>query len=110
MKHKFKKNRYQKSRGTLRFLTLACTNCKQKIALYQKDGPGPLLRMYLDRIFEPQNLSNLNLIESFHDIPNLKCPNCDMLIATPMVYEKENRFALRVIQGSISKTKSDGIY
>ncbi|MCL5257731.1 MAG: hypothetical protein M1505_00635, partial [Patescibacteria group bacterium] len=80
-------------------------------SLYQKDGHGRLLRMYLDRIFEPQELALLqSKMSSKADMPNLKCPKCGALIGTPMVYEAERRLAFRLIHGSFVKKKSDGVY
>ncbi len=50
--HSLKKDRYVSTRGgDSHFLDLFCSKCNQHFALYQKDGHGRLLRMYLDRIF-----------------------------------------------------------
>lgn len=35
----------------------------------------------------------------------LRCPNCNELLAVPMVYEKENRLAYRIINNSITIQK-----
>ncbi len=84
--HKFKKDRYSRDRGgNSQFLDLYCSNCNQHILLYQKDGPGSLMRLYLDRIFDPQELSVLQTnCKTKSDVPNLTCPNCKQLVATPM--------------------------
>jgi hypothetical protein len=111
IKHKFKKDRYANARGgSSEFLDIYCGSCKTHLALYQKDGPGSLLRMYLDRIFEPQDLAKLQDVERKEKIPNLVCPCCHTLIAVPMVYKPENREALRLIRGTFFKKKSKGIY
>lgn len=112
IKHKFKKDRYAKSRGgSSRFLNIVCSACNTHIALYQKDGPGALLRMYIDRIFAPPALAALqDQVSDKNDLPNLRCSKCDALIATPMVYELEHRLALRMTHGSFSKKTSDGTY
>lgn len=44
-------DRYQKKRGGYStFLVVRCHHCKSKIFAYQKDGPGPLKRSYLNRV------------------------------------------------------------
>lgn len=112
IKHQLKKDRYSRARGgTSEFLDIYCSSCNAHIALYQKDGKGSLIRMYLDRIFEPVELAGLQ--EKACDkksTPNLNCPSCESLIATPMIYNPENRLALRMIKGKFYKKKSDGTY
>ncbi|MDP2852212.1 MAG: hypothetical protein Q8O23_02285, partial [Gallionella sp.] len=110
--HSLKKDKYVNARGgNSRFLDLFCSKCNQHIVLYQKDGHGRLLRMYLDRIFEPQEVSLLHSrISDKTGMPNLKCQKCGALIGTPMIYEAEKRLAFRLIHGSIAKKKSDGVY
>jgi hypothetical protein len=110
--HKFKKDRYVKTRGgNSHFLDLYCSNCNQHILLYQKDGQGSLLRLYLDRIFEPQELAILQSTCNIKSqIPNLKCGACQKLIAIPMVYKPENRLAFSLVPGSFIKKKSEGVY
>ncbi len=108
-RHKFKKDRYANARGgSSEFLNIYCSSCNTHLALYQKDGPGNLLRMYLDRIFEPGDLSALQ--DSNSPTPALKCSSCGQLIATPMIYKLEDRAALRLIRGTFYKKKSNGTY
>jgi len=110
-KHIFKKDRYSKNRGgNSRFLDVSCNTCNNHIALYQKDGPGRLLRMYIDRIFAPATLAKFKLKCSKKDLPNLQCSSCGTLIGIPMVYELENRLAFRMIHGSFTKKNSDGTF
>ena len=110
--HSLKKDKYVNARGgNSHFLDLYCSKCNKYLVLYQKDGHGRLLRMYLDRIFEPQEFPLLqSRIGSKTEMPNLKCPKCNALIGTPMVYEAERRLAFRLIHGSFVKKKSDGVY
>lgn len=110
--HKFKKDRYVKTRGgNSHFLDLYCSGCNNHLLLYQKDGQGSLLRLYLDRIFEPQELSVLqSTCNNKSQIPNLKCSACQKLIAIPMVYKQENRLAFNLVPGSFVKKKSEGVY
>ena len=60
MNFKFKKDEYKNARGThSRVVNLYCRKCKNLLAIYQKDGPGNLRRLYLDRILYPEKLINL---------------------------------------------------
>lgn len=107
-----KKDRYSKARGgNSRFLDIFCSACNSHVALYQKDGLGALIRMYLDRIFEPAALAALqHQSGSKKDLPNLQCPHCRAIIGTTMVYELESRLAFRMVRGSFVKKNSDGTY
>lgn len=110
--HIFKKDKYVNARGgNSCFLDLYCSACRQHLALYQKDGHGSLIRLYLDRIFDPRELSELQSKSiGKKNMPNLRCPKCGSLIGTPMVYEREQRLAFRLIRGSFVKEKSSGNY
>lgn len=112
IQYTLKKDRYARSRGgNSHFLNLYCSKCNCHLALYQKDGHGSLLRLYLDRIFAPKDLYELQFQgNSKGDLPSFKCSNCQTLIGVPMIYEPENRLAFRLIQGSFAKKKGDGKY
>lgn len=112
IQHTFKKDKYVSARGgNSQFLDIYCSKCGQHLFLYQKDGRGSLLRSYLDRIFEPQELSALQFKgASKRDLPSLRCPKCISLVGTPMVYEREKRLAFRLVHGSFVKERSEGIY
>lgn len=98
MKIKLKSDRYKKSRGgSSKLFDIKCHHCGNHLFFYQKDGPGALKRMYLDRIYQFGNI-NLN--------KNLVCSKCQTLIAIPMVYKKENRDALRLFVGAVIKSKT----
>lgn len=108
-KFKAKKDKYFKERGgTTQFYYLFCSTCGEYVALYQKDGPGTLLRLYLDRIFEPEYLSMLQNKCEKNEVPALKCPKCNIVLGIPMVYEKEKRLAFRLIRGLLRKEKCNG--
>mgnify|MGYP001604765282 CR=1 FL=1 len=92
MKSVFKKDRFQKARGPSKLLQIICSSCNHLICLYQKDGPGLLKRIYLDRI---QDLSEFP--------KQLICSNCHKILGTQYIYEKENRLAYRLVLGSIAK-------
>ena len=92
MKFEIKNDKYRKARGGYsRILDVSCSGCGKHLAYYQKDGPGILKRMYLDRIFE-------NIIS-----PCLACPACGLKVGSLYVYEKEDRKAYLLNQGSFSK-------
>lgn len=79
-KIKFKNDKYKKARGGYsRLLDISCEHCQTHLFYYQKDGPGLLKRMYLDRIID----SNMDIKN------NLVCPSCNELLATAIVYEKK---------------------
>lgn len=97
-----KNDRYRKIRGGYaRFLNLYCDSCKHHLALYQKDGPGPLKRLYIDRILAP---------EFFKNKKELICKSCKKIIGTRYIYQKENRPAIRLYQNAITKKVGKGIY
>jgi len=92
---KLKHDKYKTARGgASKLLTISCQACGASICRYQKDGPGALRRMYVDRISEPRvPLSN----------KDLSCPN-GHLLGVAILYKKENRPAFRLITGSVKKT------
>ena len=69
---------------------------------YQKDGAGNLRRVYLDRIFAPKQLVNLQ-DNSINKVKKLICPNCKEDLGTPYIYKKENRKAFKLYQDSLIK-------
>ena len=112
VKHVLRKDKYSKTRGgNSRFLDIFCSACGVHIALYQKDGRGSLLRMYLDKIFAPSALAALqHRVTKKEEMSNLQCPKCYAIIGTPMLYEAESRLAFRMVRGSFIKKNSDGMY
>jgi len=103
--HHLKTDRYRQARGgNSKILNLYCTLCGSFIVQYQKDGPGSLIRMYLDRIIGPAELLQAyGSARSTNDMQNLLCPGCQTCVATPMLYLAEKRLALRVRPGSLLK-------
>ncbi len=86
-----------------------CTACGAFVLNYQKDGPGQLLRCYLNRIFAPPELERLqrdSVIKEPCDMSNLACPSCKAVIGTPMRHD-DGRLAFRLRKGTYSK-KSEG--
>lgn len=96
MRYKIQKDRYYKSRGSnTKLYQIKCSSCMSKIAKYQKDGPGILKRLYLDRIFD---------INTKSENSDLYCDNCDTLIRIHYIYKPEKRPAYRLFVGAISKS------
>ena len=89
---KLKNDIYRKSRGGYsRLLEIRCSSCDMQLFNYQKDGPGIIKRMYLDRIYGDVKGSSL------------KCKNCGRLIGSLTIYEKENRPVYAIQLGTIKK-------
>ncbi len=85
----FKSDKYKKARGGYsRLLEVVCAKCGTRVCLYQKDGPGLLKRMYLDRMIGSTvdiNVKNASL----KSLPQLTCGGCKELLGIPMIYKKE---------------------
>jgi hypothetical protein len=106
-----KRDRYLRVRGgKARIIDIFCVACNTLVRTYQKDGPGQLLRCYLNRIFSPPSLEKLQhdlaITEPRH-MPNLVCSNCQALIGTPMRHFDE-RLAFRLQKGTYYSKKSEG--
>ncbi len=90
----FKNDKYKKARGGYsRLLQISCQKCGKQICKYQKDGPGNLRRMYVDRISE----NKVPLMGK-----SLNCPE-GHLLGVKIIYEKENRPAFRLFVDSVVK-------
>ena len=106
-----KNDTYRAARGGwARFLNLYCSQCQAHLLLYQKDGPGTLYRLYLDRIIAPASLARLQEIADLHAVPDLTCPQCKAVIGTPYIWEEENRKAFLLDQECFTKRVGKGIY
>ena len=112
-KFTLKNDRYRKVRGgNAKFLDISCTSCGEWVLLYQKDGPGRLVRLYLNRIFAPPVLAQLQDradISQTKDMTNLVCSSCGAVIGSPLKYD-DGRLAYHLRSGLIAKKKSDGTY
>lgn len=98
-----KKDKYKSARGGYsRLLNVCCRKCESVVVVYQKDGPGNLRRLYLDRIFAPEVLTDLQNL-NIGDIPVLECKKCSEVLGTPYIYIKEKRKAFRLYQDSVIK-------
>lgn len=89
-----KNDKYSQARGGWsRILDVMCEKCNGHICFYQKDGPGPLKRMYVDRMLDIKPSA-----------PKLVCDNCDHELGMKITYVKENRPAYRLFQNSVNKS------
>ena len=94
LKGVFKNDKYKKVRGGYsRLLQISCQKCGSSICTYQKDGPGNLRRMYLDRISNSKILINKK---------DFTCPK-GHLLGIKIIYKKENRLAFRLFVDSVVK-------
>ena len=91
--YKFQNDRYKKVRGGhSHVLDVRCENCDTHISYYQKDGPGMLMRMYVDRFIDVKP-SGKELI----------CPSCKRTLGTYIIFKKEDRPAYRLYAGAVTK-------
>lgn len=91
--YKFQRDRFQKARGgSSRVLDVRCEHCDTHISYYQKDGPGALLRMYVDRF-----------IDLKPEDKQLTCPTCERVLGLHIIFEKEKRPAYRLFAGAVTK-------
>ncbi len=91
---KLKNDKFKKAQGGYsRLLQISCRKCNSVICMYQKDGPGNLRRMYLDRIVDPQ----VSVMRK-----DLTCQK-GHLLGVKIMYEKENRPAFRLFVDSVAK-------
>ena len=99
----FKNDKYKKTRGGYsRLFDIRCSKCTTHLFYYQKDGPGILKRMYLDRIYGSKTYARLENV-NLKKVPTLTCSSCKQLIGMPINYAKENRLAYRLFVESVSK-------
>jgi hypothetical protein len=94
VKTALKNDKFKKARGGYsRILAISCQKCGSLLCKYQKDGPGKLRRMYINRISDAKvSLAKKELI----------CPKGD-LVGIKIIYKKENRPAFRLFVDSVSK-------
>lgn len=96
----FKNDKFKKNRGGYsRWLSLSCEKCKNHLFGYQKDGPGILKRLYLDRIISVPSLGKKK---------DLECSKCKTILGILTIYKKENRPAYRLFAGAIEKKIVNG--
>jgi len=100
---KIKSDSYKNARkGGSKLINIFCIKCNSKILLYQKDGIGNLLRLYLNRIIWPEEYQSLSKTSIPDKIPNLKCTYCNEIIGYPIIYD-DGRPAFRLVPSSFTK-------
>ena len=99
----WKNDTYKKARGGYaRLLAVSCATCGTHLFYYQKDGPGIVKRLYLDRIYQSNAYEGLQHLALQH-IPQLLCPQCGEHLGIPIIYQKEQRLAFRLFEGAVAK-------
>jgi hypothetical protein len=58
-------------------IDILCDQCGAFMVRYQKKGSGQLIKLYLDRVVEPDSLSRLKSVSNKSDLPALTCKDCD---------------------------------
>lgn len=105
-----KRDKFKHVRGGYsRLLDIYCRKCEKPILVYQKDGPGNLRRLYLDRIFAPEELVNLHLY-AIKELGPFRCPHCHETLGMPYIYQKEKRKAFRLFQDAVVKRVKKSAY
>jgi hypothetical protein len=98
----WKNDTYRKARGGYaRLLAVSCATCGTHLFSYQKDGPGLVKRLYLDRIYQSNTYEGLQH-RALTDIPPLLCPQCGEHLGMPIIYQKEQRLAFRLFAGAVT--------
>jgi len=70
MTYRFIQDAYQARRGgSSRVLDVCCEGCAKHVTFYQKDGPGSLRRMYVDRFIDMTPAGD-----------ELCCPHCQRVL------------------------------
>lgn len=91
-----KRDKFRDVRGGYsRLLKLSCEKCGATVGLYQKDGPGPLKRLYIDRI--------LDLKVAFKNNQKLVCKKCKRWLGLASKYQEENRPCFILFQDAVNK-------
>ena len=106
----FIRDEYLEKRGGMpHFLNIYCDHCGKHILLYQKDNPGKLKRLYLDRIVAPELLTELDSLP-LEDIPQLRCLECSRLIAIAEDYDSEPRKVYLLLSFATINKVAKGVY
>ncbi len=105
---KLKRDRFSARRGGgSKALDVFCNKCNNVVIIYQKDGPGPLLRCYADRIIYPKHYLSEG-ISYVKEMPKLVCNDCNAVIGIPTRYKEhgEDRLAFNMIKAAFKKKVS----
>lgn len=90
--YEIRQDEFQVARGgSSRILDITCEHCSSHVCFYQKDGPGSLRRMYVDR-----------MIDLSPDREVLVYENCHRELGLKIMWHKENRPAYRLFVESVN--------
>ena len=84
-----------------------CALCGSEALYYQKDGDGALKRCYLNRIYAPANLAQLQNNPAMDDpkqVPALECPKCKTVLGKAITHH-DGRVAFRLRPGFFFKRR-----
>lgn len=70
--------------GESALLLVLCRQCAQHLFLYQKDGPGPLLRCYVNRIHPRRSAAPG--AHGQQSLDSHRCPHCDATYGHDITY------------------------
>jgi hypothetical protein len=85
----FTEDKINKYGGESTMYSINCKNCELHIMDYQKDGNGPLLRIYYDRI---NNICRTPVnSQTVKSTDKIICKHCNSEIANVMKYAKHGR-------------------
>ena len=91
--YSIKRDKYRRVRGGYsRILDVSCEHCGCHLFFYQKDGPGILKRVYIDRMIPSKDVGK-----------QLLCPECSRVVGMHSIFKKENRPCYRLFVGSVIK-------
>jgi len=92
-----KNDRYRRARGGKAFMVnILCSRCGHCLLYYQKDGDGKLKRCYLNRIFAPDKMAELQKgVQNPLVIPKLVCESCGTVIGSAIRHH-DGRIAFRL--------------
>jgi GTP cyclohydrolase II len=95
------RDKYFRERGGFaRVLEIACARCGQPLLVYQKDGDGPLLRSYYNRIIHPLDLVPPAGEATGSDYAQFACPACRAGCGQTTRY-KDGRLAIEYRHGAV---------
>ena len=80
----WKNDSYKKARGGYaRLLAVGCATCGTHLFYYQKDGPGIVKRLYVDRIYQSHAYEGLRHYVPFRISHNSSAPNATSMLECP---------------------------
>lgn len=84
--------------GWSSLLSLSCAACESDSGLYQKDGPGPLLRCYANRFVDLDGHTVRRKTATQEAVWN--CESCNATLGNGFTYE-DSRWAFDLVASSV---------